>query len=443
MLVAFATYSKKCVVPFNASDSRQSRRPLIIRTWGGRAEVQLYHKNRFTHICSLFTLTGRLLSNNCKKFLKHLLFITLLGKVWFSGLVKFFISIDGEIKYLYDYKHCNNCHNQSMKNFLISEEKWQDQPIWVKIFTFIFAGAALLLLITSTSTIFEVGFYNGLPIFIKLASAIIGTILLFHFIRKSRLLKIIGYFILLSALMSISFKCFGVKGIIAFIAIIIALAVIIAILDMPGIVFNKNYKQAIKSYQSGDFQATISYLTLFLNNTKLHNKEYNVVLFLCELFRLYDRQDEVLEMIDRYKDKYHETMFRVNLSLLKVSVLFEKGLHEKSKEALTECEQMINTIVEYNNKEIFVSKYNLRKVKILALENSIDEAFALLNSIPEKLREQDFYIAQGFIYEQQHKINEAIECYTKALTCAGAIKFYEPLYKALVNKLIISAKAKI
>lgn len=36
-----------------------------------------------------------------------------------------------------------------MKNFLIREEKWKDQPKWVKVCTFIFASSALLMLIAS------------------------------------------------------------------------------------------------------------------------------------------------------------------------------------------------------------------------------------------------------------------------------------------------------
>ena len=330
-----------------------------------------------------------------------------------------------------------------MKNFLISEEKWQDQPKWVKVCTFIFASSALLMLIASIAAIFEAGFYNGLPIFIKLVCIIVGVIFLFYFIRKSRLLKIIGYFILLGVLCYLPFKEFGFKGVIALIGIIVALAVIMAFIDMSSTVFNKNYKQAMKSYQSGDFQATIDYLILFLNNTKINSKQYNIVIFLSQLFRLYDMYDEVLELIERFKDKYHETMFQANLSLLKVSVFIEKGLLDKSRNALVEFEQKINGIVEHHNKEICMSKYKLVKAKILALENNIDEAFVLLYTIPEKLREQDFYMMQGFIYEQQHKINEAINCYNKALTYTGTIKFYEPLFNALINKLISKAKTKI
>lgn len=314
---------------------------------------------------------------------------------------------------------------------LVKEENFKYQSKFIKITISIYAVFTLFLIAFMLLTGFKSGFKNGLTVFLIFVGVSAGAAIFIWFLRKFRFIKNIFSIILIGFFILFAYSIGGIKGVGIILAFFIVLCLLIELFSSGPILFNKSYKNAMKAYDNGDFTTAINNLELFIKNNKLHDNQFCIILFLVQLYRFYNQYDKAMTIISEYAGKYHEETFQITLAFIETTILLDQNLLSESEEALNRCKEKIDNINENYNKEILLAKYNLILSKILAAKKETNKAFEILDTIPIKMIQEDYYLINGFVYEQLNNYDEAAKCYNE-----GLAKSNDPLLKAIFCKAL-------
>ena len=319
----------------------------------------------------------------------------------------------------------------SMKKLLLREEpKLKDESKFVKTSIGCIGIFGTFLFISILYTVLKEG---GINIFYKacllLAVITAGVTIFFYLFRKSRLFKNIICLLLFFFIIYLCYLLFGIIGILILL-LLIFLFLFITILEVQ---LNKDLRGYNNAYRQGDFEQAAEYLEHYLKNPKLKGIRYAYAKNLCELYIRLERYEDCRSVIEKYKDKYHEQTYLANLTIFEVTCYIKEKNYTAAENSLVKFKDIIDNVVEIHSQNILKTKYTLLLVRLMIEKREFTEVPKLLESIPEKFIQSDFYIAQAAFYEKTGDYKNALLAYKNAIDIAETPEIKENILQKMMD----------
>lgn len=197
---------------------------------------------------------------------------------------------------------------------LFKEERLQDQSMYVKVVLGTFSAFLLITFCAMIPYIIQ----GGAMWILRIILTISGIALFIFVINKFRLIKILIAIVVFLLSAFIIYDIGGIKGV----AIFGAILIILRILGISGnFVFNSNYRKAITAYNTGDAETAIENFEILFKNNKLKGTQHELILILCQMYNYTHQYSQTRQLIDKYKDSYHEQTFQLALCSYKIRAL--------------------------------------------------------------------------------------------------------------------------